>query len=231
MAPLALSTRIGNGIGQSRIQCIGTPPKKPGRPLPIFAADFGRALRKASASRLAQLAMRAALMPPIDALRTVDDVHEIPLGRCTLAIGTATAIGRAGALHWVSAGSADLTFRHTSAPMRGLWFWGDKMRTIICAVTLLSSAGAASAIRRHLVRSVDDATVKFDVGAGVITGAWAARPSTFAAISRFRAAGRRSLRKTVFEDSDLTQYWLDDKELRLNIYREHQLGINSTLSN
>ena len=32
------------------------------------------------------------------------------------------------------------------------------------------------------------------------------------------------LRKTVFEDSSLTQYWLDDKELRLNIYREHQVA-------
>ena len=38
-----------------------------------------------------------------------------------------------------------------------------------------------------------------------------------------------SLRKTVFEDSNLTQYWLDDKELRLTIYREHEVAerINS----
>jgi hypothetical protein len=26
----------------------------------------------------------------------------------------------------------------------------------------------------------------------------------------------------VFEDSNLTQYWLDAKELRLNIYREYE---------
>ena len=30
------------------------------------------------------------------------------------------------------------------------------------------------------------------------------------------------LHKTVFEDANLTQYWLDDKELRLNIYHEQE---------
>ena len=68
VAPLALSTRIGNGVGQSFIQCIGTPPKKPGSPLPIFAADFGRALRKTSASVSRSLATRPLLMPPIEVL-------------------------------------------------------------------------------------------------------------------------------------------------------------------
>ena len=33
-----------------------------------------------------------------------------------------------------------------------------------------------------------------------------------------------SLRKTVFEDSNLTQHWLDGKELRLNIYHEHEVA-------
>ncbi|TGT28708.1 hypothetical protein EN812_34305, partial [Mesorhizobium sp. M4B.F.Ca.ET.169.01.1.1] len=32
------------------------------------------------------------------------------------------------------------------------------------------------------------------------------------------------LRKTIFENSNLTQYWLDNKELRLNIYREQEVA-------
>ncbi|MER9630764.1 hypothetical protein [Mesorhizobium sp. M0296] len=32
-----------------------------------------------------------------------------------------------------------------------------------------------------------------------------------------------SLRKTVFEDQNLTQYWLDNKELRLLVYHERQV--------
>ena len=46
VAPLALSTTIGNGVGQSFIQCIGTPPKKPSAPVPMAACDFGLAWRE-----------------------------------------------------------------------------------------------------------------------------------------------------------------------------------------
>ena len=64
VAPRARSTTIGKGVGQSFIQCIGTPPKKPAMPLPNAAADFGRAARKTSASAARSFLMRARLTPP-----------------------------------------------------------------------------------------------------------------------------------------------------------------------
>ncbi|MER9689337.1 hypothetical protein [Mesorhizobium sp. M0139] len=97
------------------------------------------------------------------------------------------------------------------------------MRTIICAIALLLSAAAASA-SGGVWCSVDDKAVQFEVGAGVTRGMGG---PTFNFRGDLEILGRPegdSLRKTVFEDSDLTQYWLDDKELRLNIYHEHQLG-------
>jgi hypothetical protein len=66
--------------------------------------------------------------------------------------------------------------------------------------------------------------VQFEVGAGVTRGMGG---PTFNFRGDLQILGRPegdSLRKTVVEDSNLTQYWLDDKELRLNIYHEHQLG-------
>jgi hypothetical protein len=95
------------------------------------------------------------------------------------------------------------------------------MRTIIYAALLLLPAGAASA-SGGIWCSVDDKAVKFEVGAGVTTGMGG---PTFNFRGDLEILGRPdgdSLRKTVFEDSNLTQYWLDDKELRLNIYREHE---------
>jgi hypothetical protein len=100
--------------------------------------------------------------------------------------------------------------------------WGKEMRAIICAIVLLSSAGAAFATG-GIWCSADDTAVKFQVDAGVTTGMGG---PTFNFRGDLEILGRPvgdDLRKTVFKDSDLTQYWLDNKELRLNIYREHEL--------
>jgi hypothetical protein len=97
------------------------------------------------------------------------------------------------------------------------------MRTIICVATLLLSASAASA-SGGIWCNVDDTAVKFDVGAGVTRGMGG---PTFNFSGTLEILGRPAgddLRKTTFEDSNLTQYWLDNKELRLNIYSEHQLA-------
>ena len=97
------------------------------------------------------------------------------------------------------------------------------MRTIICVTTLLLSAGAALA-SGGIWCNVDDTAVKFDVGAGVTRGMGG---PTFNFRGDLEIKARPvgdELRKTVFEDSNLTQYWLDGKELRLNIYLEHQLA-------
>jgi hypothetical protein len=106
----------------------------------------------------------------------------------------------------------------------GLVVWGRKMRTIICAATqLLLSAGAASA-SGGIWCNVEDTAVKFDVGAGVTRGMGG---PTFNFSGNLEILGRPvgdDLRKTVFEDSNLTQYWLDGKELRLNIYHEHEVA-------
>ena len=95
------------------------------------------------------------------------------------------------------------------------------MRTIICTATLLLSASAAFA-SGGLWCSVEDKAVKFAIEAGVTRGMGG---PTFNFRGDLEILGRPagdSLRKTVFENSNLTQYWLDDKELRLNVYREHE---------
>jgi hypothetical protein len=100
---------------------------------------------------------------------------------------------------------------------------GKEMRTFISTAMLLSSAGTAFATG-GIWCSADDAAVKFQVGAGVTTGMGG---PTFNFRGDLEILGQPiddSLRKTVFEDSNLTQYWLDDKELRLNIYREQEVA-------
>ncbi|MGX5841662.1 hypothetical protein ACWGTI_13155 [Mesorhizobium sp. ArgA1] len=102
------------------------------------------------------------------------------------------------------------------------------MRAIVSTAMLLLSAGTAFA-SGGVWCSVDGKAVKFEVGAGVTTGMGG---PTFNFRGDLEIVGRPegdSLRKTVFEDSNLTQYWLDDKELRLNIYHETEVkdAINS----
>ncbi|QPC89428.1 hypothetical protein [Mesorhizobium sp. INR15] len=97
------------------------------------------------------------------------------------------------------------------------------MRMIICLAALLLPAEAASA-SGGIWCDVDDAQVKFDVGAGVTTG-MGGPTFNFRGDLEIKARPEGDdLRKTVFEDSNLTQYWLDNKELRLNIYHEHEVA-------
>ena len=97
------------------------------------------------------------------------------------------------------------------------------MRTIICATGLLLSASMACA-SGGIWCNVDDAAVAFEVGAGVTRGMGG---PTFNFRGDLEIKARPAddhLRKTVFEDANLTQYWLDDKDLRLNIYHEHEVA-------
>ncbi|MET2829379.1 hypothetical protein ABVQ20_20630 [Mesorhizobium shangrilense] len=97
----------------------------------------------------------------------------------------------------------------------------EDMRTIICATMLLLSANAAFA-SGGIWCSADDAAVKFQLDAGVTNGL--GNP-TFNFRGSLEILGRPigdDLRKTVFENSNLTQYWLDDRELRLLVYHEHE---------
>ena len=99
------------------------------------------------------------------------------------------------------------------------------MRAMICAATLLLSADTAFATG-GIWCSADDAAAKFQVDAGVTTGLGG---PTFNFRGDLEILGRPvgdSLRTTMFEDSNLTQYWLDGKELRLNIYREYEVAQN-----
>jgi hypothetical protein len=97
------------------------------------------------------------------------------------------------------------------------------MRAIICAAALLLSAGTAFATG-GIWCSVDDTAVAFQVEAGVTTGMGGPTFNFRGELEiKARPAGDR-LHKTVFEDSNLTQYWLDNKELRLNIYHERQVA-------
>ncbi|TPI30608.1 hypothetical protein FJ970_01605 [Mesorhizobium sp. B2-1-8] len=97
------------------------------------------------------------------------------------------------------------------------------MRTIICVAALFPSAGTASATG-GIWCSVDDPQVKFQVDTGVTTGMGG---PTFNFRGDLEIKARPTgdqLRKTTFENSNLTQYWLDDKELRLNIYHEQEVA-------
>lgn len=97
------------------------------------------------------------------------------------------------------------------------------MRTIICAVMLVLSSTAAFA-SGGIWCSADDAAVKFQLDAGVTNGLGS---PTFNFRGDLEILGRPvgdDLRKTVFENSDLTQYWLDDRDLRLLVYREHEVS-------
>jgi hypothetical protein len=96
-----------------------------------------------------------------------------------------------------------------------------QMRTIMCVAMLLSSASAAFA-SGGIWCSTDDPVAIFGVEAGVTRGMGGPTFNFRGDLEiKARPAGD-SLRKTVFEDLNLTQYWLDGKELRLNIYREHE---------
>jgi hypothetical protein len=97
------------------------------------------------------------------------------------------------------------------------------MRTIFCVTALLLSADSAFATG-GIWCSAEDAAVKFQVEAGVTRGMGG---PTFNFRGDVEILGRPvgdDLRKTVFEDSNLTQYWLDGKELRLLVYREHEVA-------
>ena len=98
------------------------------------------------------------------------------------------------------------------------------MRAIICAAALLLVSAGAACASGGIWCNVEDSAVKFDVGAGVTRGMGG---PTFNFSGTLEILGRPvadDLRKTVFEDSNLTQYWLDNKELRLNIYHEHEVA-------
>ncbi|TPM27444.1 hypothetical protein [Mesorhizobium sp. B2-3-4] len=97
------------------------------------------------------------------------------------------------------------------------------MRTFICGLGFLLSTGTAFA-SGGIWCSAEDKAAIFQVEAGVTRGMGG---PTFNFRGDLEIPGRPagdSLRKTVFEDSNLTQYWLDGEELRLNIYREHEVA-------
>ena len=97
------------------------------------------------------------------------------------------------------------------------------MRTISCAAMLLSSASAAFA-SGGIWCNVDDSAVLFDVSAGVTRGMGGPTFNFRGALEiKARPVGD-GLRKRVFEQSNLTQYWLDNEELRLNIYHEQEVA-------
>ena len=95
------------------------------------------------------------------------------------------------------------------------------MREILCVAAFLASASGASA-SGALWCSVDDHQVAFQLDAGVTRGLGG---PTFNFRGDLEIKARKagdSLRKTVFEDQNLAQYWLDGEEMRLLVYREHE---------
>ncbi|TPK48820.1 hypothetical protein FJ492_03775 [Mesorhizobium sp. B2-5-4] len=97
------------------------------------------------------------------------------------------------------------------------------MRTIICVTALFLSAGTAFATG-GIWCSVDDSQVKFQVDAGVTTGMGGPTFNFRGDLEIKAGPAGDHLRKATFENSNLTQYWLDNKELRLNIYHEQEVA-------
>lgn len=97
------------------------------------------------------------------------------------------------------------------------------MRTIICVMMLFLWARTAHATG-GIWCSVDDTAVKFQVDAGVTTGLGSPTFNFRGDIEIKARPADDQLRKTTFENSNLTQYWLDAKELRLNIYHELEVA-------
>ncbi|MBZ9990410.1 hypothetical protein LB572_25235 [Mesorhizobium sp. BH1-1-5] len=99
------------------------------------------------------------------------------------------------------------------------------MRTVLCAAVLLASANGAFA-SGALWCSVDDAKVAFQLDAGVTRGLGGPTFNFRGDLEIKARPAADSLRKTVFEDQNLAQYWLDGEELRLLVYREHEAKDN-----
>lgn len=88
---------------------------------------------------------------------------------------------------------------------------------------MFASCGAALA-SGGLWCDVEDGAVKFHVGAGVTRGMGGPTFNFGGEIEMLGDKIAPDLRKTTFEDSNLAQYWLDDKELRLLVYHEREIG-------
>ncbi|RUX21207.1 hypothetical protein EOA27_06615 [Mesorhizobium sp. M2A.F.Ca.ET.037.01.1.1] len=95
------------------------------------------------------------------------------------------------------------------------------MRTVLCGAVLLASVNGGFA-SGALWCSVDDAKVAFQLDAGVTRGLGGPTFNFRGDLEIKARPATDSLRKTVFEDQNLTQYWLDGEELRLLVYREHE---------
>ncbi|RAZ91655.1 hypothetical protein DPM33_08695 [Mesorhizobium hawassense] len=94
------------------------------------------------------------------------------------------------------------------------------MRTVLCATALLASADAGFA-SGALWCSVDDPKVAFQLDAGVTRGLGGPTFNFRGDLEIKDRPAADSLRKTVFEDQNLAQYWLAGEDLRLLVYREH----------
>lgn len=97
------------------------------------------------------------------------------------------------------------------------------MRAILCTAALVASTNGVFA-SGALWCSVDDHQVAFQLDAGVTRGLGGPTFNFRGDLEIKARATGDSLRKTVFEDKNLAQYWLDGKDLRLLVYREHEAG-------
>src|SRR5918995_1424159 len=206
VAPLARSTRIGNGVGQSFIQCIGTPPKKPGSPLPKARAELGRALRYAAASRSRNADMRASEMPPWIAgvLFKIAPCYRL----------SSQSAGLKATQRWPG---PPLQPVDSSLQPRCLLFihaqMGDHMRFFILAAALIAAAPVHAS--GGLWCDNVGGPVKISIQSGVTRGMGFP-------VFDFRASSEvddatigDDLRKTTFEGAHLPQYWFHGEDLNM----------------
>jgi hypothetical protein len=94
------------------------------------------------------------------------------------------------------------------------------MRTILAAVSILSLSVSSAHASAGLSCEASDKTVKLSIEAGISRGLGDDVFSFKGELDILSAGAPKDFRNVVFEKDHLTQRWLDDRNLKLRIYRE-----------
>jgi hypothetical protein len=95
------------------------------------------------------------------------------------------------------------------------------MRSIIAAAALLSAVNGAAA-SGGLWCDIEDKSVRIAINSGVTRGMGGPIFNFAGKVEVLDKAVPADLQKTEFDSAHVPQYWLDDKELRLLLYRERE---------
>lgn len=101
------------------------------------------------------------------------------------------------------------------------WFWGVIMKTVCLTLALAIVAGEAFA-SGGLSCETEKGETRIELGGGVTRGLGGPLFNFRGSAEVTDAAVADDLKRTSFEQEHVRQYWLDQNELRLGIYRERE---------